>query len=87
MKINRKLLEKHHEREKCRPVPRLKLDPEALRWTPIVSTQMLRDEESRTEWEVRRCALLNTTPIFFLSKQGHPPHALYSSTFLLGAFI
>ena len=46
------MIEAYHEKLRKRPTPRLKLDPDALRWTPVVSSQMLRDEESRTEWEV-----------------------------------
>lgn len=52
IRVNPAVVEEHREKLAKRP-NRLRLDPDALRWTPIISNQMLFDEESRTEWEVR----------------------------------
>lgn len=48
---NQAVIDIYNEKLKRRP-SRLKLDPESLRWTPVVSRQMLVDEENRAEFEV-----------------------------------
>ena len=52
LKVNRKSVEEHMVKTEKRRALRIKLDAECLRWTPVVSSQMLLDEERQAEAEV-----------------------------------
>ena len=52
LKINRKSVDEYMAKTEKRRALRIKLDAECLRWTPVVSTQMLLDEERQAEAEV-----------------------------------
>ena len=45
-------MDEYFERQKQRRFPRLELDEECLRWTPLVSSAMLDEEERRAEIQV-----------------------------------
>ena len=49
--MDRKLVDNHWGKVQARP--RLELDMDALRWTPIISDAAVEEEESRTQIEVR----------------------------------
>lgn len=52
LKIDRKAVDEYMVRTEKRRALRIELDSECLRWTPVVSTQMLLDEERQAEAEV-----------------------------------
>ena len=52
LKIDRKAVDEYIVRTEKRRALRIELDSECLRWTPVVSTQMLLDEERQAEAEV-----------------------------------
>jgi hypothetical protein len=53
VQINESLLQKHLDKQKARPYSRVALDDESLRWTPVVSSAMLDEEERKAEVSVR----------------------------------
>jgi len=50
--VNRPMVEGHMEKLKTGSIKRLELSPDALKWTPLISSQCLLDEERSTEKEV-----------------------------------
>ena len=52
MVVNKTLVSAHMEKVTARKDQRIELDPECLRWTPLISSQTLMDEEHRAELEV-----------------------------------
>ena len=51
-----RVLAAHQQRQLTRATPRLTIDEDALRWSPLVSTSMLHDEESAAEQQVSHVA-------------------------------
>ena len=51
---NKKLVNDHMEKLESSKHKRLGVDEEALRWTPLISSQVLMEEEKQTEKEVRK---------------------------------
>ncbi|GAB1603151.1 histone acetyltransferase KAT7-like, partial [Argonauta hians] len=49
--VNRKLIREHMQRLKTKLRHRIDVDPDYLRWTPLISTQLLLEEEKRAEKE------------------------------------
>ena len=49
---NTDVMEAHKTKLRERSVPRLELDDDCLRWSPLVSSSMLRDQEKMAEKEV-----------------------------------
>ena len=49
---NVEAMEEYKAKMAERRTPRLQLDDDCLRWSPLVSSTMLRDEEKMTEKEV-----------------------------------
>ena len=52
LKIDRDAVDEYMVRTEKRRALRIELDAECLRWTPVVSNQMLLDEERQAEAEV-----------------------------------
>lgn len=50
--LNKKLINEHMQRMKAKLQRKLELDPDALRWTPLISNLTLIEEEKRVEKEV-----------------------------------
>ena len=50
--INRKVVDEHMEKIKSGRLKRLDVNPDALKWTPLVSSQNLQEEEKKAENEV-----------------------------------
>ena len=50
--VNEHVMEEYFERQRVRRFPRIDLDEECLRWTPLVSSAMLDEEERRAEIQV-----------------------------------
>ena len=46
------MIEEYKEKQARKHVPQLVIDPEALRWTPLISNIMLAEEERLAEQEV-----------------------------------
>lgn len=57
--VNRKVIDEHMERLKAKQHQRIEIDEDSLRWTPLISTQMLSDEEKQAEKEVCHAMLLS----------------------------
>lgn len=50
--VNRRLVDEHMEKLRSGCIKRMELCPDALKWTPLVSSQSLLEEEKNTEDEV-----------------------------------
>ena len=50
--VNRQLVNEHMEKLQSGKIKRLSLNPDALKWTPLISSQSLLDEEKSTANEV-----------------------------------
>ncbi|XP_052765679.1 histone acetyltransferase KAT6B-like isoform X2 [Mya arenaria] len=56
--VNRPLVDDHMERLQSGRSRRLDLNPDALKWTPLISSQSLAEEEKNTENELRKMSKL-----------------------------
>lgn len=65
-----KIVSEYAEKHKGRGPTRLALDPECLRWTPLISLQALEEEEELAEKEVRlksyQCMIERCSKLLFL---------------------
>lgn len=50
--VDKNLLKEHMDKLKAKQHERRKLDDEGLRWTPLISTNTLAEEEKKLEKEV-----------------------------------
>lgn len=50
--VNRQLVNEHMEKLQSGKIKRLQLNPDALKWTPLISSQSLLEEEKSTANEV-----------------------------------
>lgn len=50
--VNKKLISDHMEKLAARQHQRIELDQECLRWTPLISSHVISEEERRAESEV-----------------------------------
>ncbi|XP_053392728.1 histone acetyltransferase KAT6B-like isoform X5 [Mercenaria mercenaria] len=56
--VNRQLVNDHMEKLQSGKMKRLQLNPDALKWTPLISSQSLLDEEKSTANELRKMSKL-----------------------------
>lgn len=62
--VNRQLVNEHMEKLRSGKIKRLQLNPDALKWTPLVSSQSLLEEEKNTENEVGLMCTLSKSKSF-----------------------
>ena len=78
--VDKKLVSGHMERLQNSKHKRLVVDEDSLRWTPLVSSQSLMEEEKQTEHEVTYFVLISR--LSFGLNHGHSPSSLESRAFV-----
>ncbi|XP_069123759.1 histone acetyltransferase KAT6B-like isoform X3 [Argopecten irradians] len=59
--VNKQLVKEHMERLEAKRHQRIELDPDSLRWTPLISSHCINEEERRAETELREMSKMVNT--------------------------